>query len=64
MFIPFKQRRYLLEYLVEFQYPGSQEVLETKAYIYADSNPQTSIPKLFPGVVVLGYEPTGERIDI
>ena len=64
MLLRFRQKKHLLEYLVKFQYRGSQEVLETKAYIYVSSNPKTSLPKLFPGVIVLSYEPTGEGIDM
>ena len=63
MWLRFRKKKYLLEYFVKFQYRGSQEVLETKAYVYASSNPKTSLPKLFPGAIVLSYEPTGDRID-
>ena len=60
----FRKKKYLLEYLVKFKYRNSKEVLETKAYIYTTSRPKNSLEKLFPGVIILGYEATGERIDI
>jgi|GEM_PF-5904512 len=63
MFIPSQKQKCLLEYLVKFKYKDSTEIIETKSYIYSTNKPQSSIPKLFPGVVVLSYELTGERID-
>lgn len=64
MLFRFRKQKYLIEYLVKFKYQESDEILETKAYIYSNSNPKTSIPKLFPGIVVLNYELTGETIGI
>ncbi|ELS01321.1 hypothetical protein Xen7305DRAFT_00010240 [Xenococcus sp. PCC 7305] len=64
MFAQSKNKKYRLEYSVKFRHRNSKEILETKAYIYADSNPKTAIPKLFPGLIVASYELTGERIEI